>query len=145
MSRTTVFRWHKKFQGGREEVRDEERCGRGRDVHWVPHGQIVDKEYYLEVLMEFRKRFRRERPELFKSGQWHLHQDNAPTYKSIMVTSYLTEMGVKTVPHPPYNPDLAACEFWMFPRLKEKLRGRRFEDVKEMKEAVTEALDTFTL
>ena len=33
----------------------------------------------------------------------------------------------------------------MFPRLKEKLRGRRFEDVEEMKEAVTEALDTFTL
>ena len=114
-------------------------------IHWVPHGQMVNKEYYVEVLREFRKRFRRKRPELFKSGQWHLHQDNAPTHKSIMVTSYLTEMGVKTVPHPPYSPDLAPCDYWMFPRLKEKLRGRRFEDVEEMKEAVTEALDTFTL
>ena len=38
-------------------------------INWVPHGQMVNKEYYLEVLREFRKRFRRKRPELFKSGQ----------------------------------------------------------------------------
>lgn len=54
-------------------------------------------------------------------------------------------MVINTVPHPPYSLDLAPCDFWMFPRLKEKLRGRNFEDVEEMKEAVTEALDTFTL
>ena len=56
---------------------------------------MVNKEHYVEVLREFRKRFRRKRPELFKSGQWHLHQDNARTHKSIMVTNYLTEMGSK--------------------------------------------------
>ena len=38
-------------------------------MHWVPTGQTVNKEYYVEVLMEFRKRFLRERPALFKSGQ----------------------------------------------------------------------------
>ena len=54
-------------------------------------------------------------------------------------------MGIKTVPHPPYNLDLAPCDFWMVPRLKEKLRGRRFEDGEEIKEAVTEGLDTYTL
>ena len=98
----------------------------------------------MEVLRKFRKRFRRKMPELFKSGQWHLHQDNAPTHKSIM-TNYLTEIGIKTVPHPVYSPDLAPCDLCMFPRLKEKLRGCRFDDVEEMKETVTEALDTFTL
>ena len=51
-----------------------------------------------------------------------------------MVTSYPTEMGNKIVPHPPYSPDMSPCDFWMFPRLKEKLRGRRFEDVEEMRE-----------
>ena len=40
MSRATMFRWHKKFQEGREEVRDEERCGRERDVR-TP--DLVDK------------------------------------------------------------------------------------------------------
>ena len=42
-------------------------------MHWVPTGQTVNKEYYVEVLREFRKRFRRKRPALFKSGQWHFH------------------------------------------------------------------------
>ena len=54
-------------------------------------------------------------------------------------------MGIKTVPHPPYSLDLAPCDFWMVPRLKEKFRGHRFEDGEAIKEAVTEGLDTFTL
>ena len=46
-------------------------------MHWLPTGQTVNKEYYVEVLREFRKKFRRKRPALFKSGQWYFHQDNA--------------------------------------------------------------------
>ena len=56
---------------------------------------------------EFRKRFRRKRLALFKSGQWHFHQDNAPVYNSILVIDYLSKMGIKTVPQPPNRPDLA--------------------------------------
>ena len=70
-------------------------------MHWVPTGQTVIKEYYVEVLREFRKRFRWKRPALFKSGQWCFRQDNAPVYNSILVTDDLTKMGIKTVPHPP--------------------------------------------
>ena len=88
----------------------------------------VNKEYYVEVLREFRKRFRWKRPALFKSGQWHFQQGNAPVHNSILVTDYLTKMGIKTVPHPPYSPDLAPCDFWLFPKLKEKLRGCRWDN-----------------
>ena len=49
-------------------------------------------------------------------------------------------MGIKTVPQPPYSPDLAPCDFWLFP----KLRGRRYETIEEMKEAVMKVIDTFT-
>ena len=86
------------------------------------------------------KRFRQKRPALFKSGQWHFHQDNAPVYNSILVTDYLTKMGIKTVRHRPYNPDLAPCDFWLFP----KLRGCCYEIIKEMKEAVTKVIETLT-
>ena len=79
-----------------------------------------------------------KRPALFKSGQWHFHQDNAPVHNSILVTDYLTKMGIKTVSHPPYSPDLAPCDFWLFP----KLTGCRYETIEEMKEAVTKVLDT---
>ena len=113
-------------------------------MHWVPTGQTVNKEYYVEVLREFRKRFRRERPAQFKSGQWHFHQDNAPVHNSILVTDYLTKMGIKTVPQPLYSADLAPCDFCLFPKLKEKLRGCCYETIEEMKEAMTKVIDTLT-
>ena len=47
-------------------------------------------------------------------------------------------MGIKTVPNPPYSPDLAPCDFWLFP----KLTGCRYETIDEMKEAVTKIIDT---
>ena len=49
-------------------------------------------------------------------------------------------MGIKTVPHPPSSPDLAPCDFWLFP----KLTGCRYETIEEMKEAMTKVIDTLT-
>ena len=49
-------------------------------------------------------------------------------------------MGIKTVPQPPYSPDLAPCDFWSFA----KLIGC-YETIEEMKEAVTKVIDTLTL
>ena len=109
-------------------------------MHWVPTGQTVNKEYYVEALREFRKRFLGKRAALFKSGQCHFNRDNALVNNSILVTDYLTKLGIKTVPHPPYSPDLAPCDFWLFP----KLRGCRYETIEEMKEAVTKVIDTLT-
>ena len=113
-------------------------------MHWVPTGQTVNKEYYVEVLREFRKRFHQKKSALFKSGQWHFHEDNVPVHNSIIVIDYLTKMGIKTVPQPPYSPDLAPCDFCLFPKLKENLRGCRYETIEEMKEAVMKVIDTFT-
>ena len=53
-------------------------------------------------------------------------------------------MGIKTVPHPPNSPDLGHCDFWLFPKLKEKLRGCRYEIIEEMEEAVTKVIDPLT-
>ena len=109
-------------------------------MHWVPTGQTVNKEYYVEVLREFRKRFRQKRPALFKLGQWRFHQDNVPVHNSILLTDYLTKMGIKTVPHPPYSLDIAPCDFWLFP----KLRDCHYETIEKMKEAVMKVIDTLT-
>ena len=77
------------------------------------------------------------RRSLFKSGQLHFQLDNAPVYNSIVFTDYLTKMGINTVLLPPYSPDLAPCDFWLFP----KLRGYRYETIEEMKEVVTKVID----
>ena len=49
-------------------------------------------------------------------------------------------MGINTVRHPPYNPDLAPYDFCFFP----KLRLCRYETTEEMKEAVTKVIETLT-
>ena len=94
----------------------------------------------MDVLREFRKRFRRKRPALFKSAQSHFQQDNAPVHNSILVTDYLTKMGIETIPQPPLGPDFGTGDFCLFPQL----RGCRYETIEEMKEAVTKDMDTLT-
>ena len=74
----------------------------------------------------------------------HFHKDNAPVHNSILVTDYLTKMNIKTVPQPPYSQDLAPCDFCLFPKLKENLRGCGYETIEEMKKAVTKVIDTLT-
>ena len=64
----------------------------------------------------------------------------APVHNSVLVTDYLTKMDIKTVPHPPYSPDLVPCNFCLFP----KLRACRYERIEEMKEAVMKVIDTLT-
>ena len=49
-------------------------------------------------------------------------------------------MGIKTVPHPPYSPDIAPSDFWLFPQHT----GCRYETIEVMKEAVTKVIDTHT-
>ena len=142
MNRASVFEWYKRFKEGRESVRDDERCGRSKEVN-TPDliGQRVRvRVNYAEVLREFRKRFRQKRPALFQSGQWHFQQDNAPVDNSILITDYLSKMVIKTVRHPPYSPDLALWDFWLF----SKLRGCHYETIEEMKEALMKVTDMLT-
>ena len=140
MNRASDFQWHKRLKEGRESVRDDERCGRSKEVN---RPELIGQRIRVRVTMlrEFRKRFRRKRPALFKSGQWHFHLDYTPVHNSILVTDYLTKMGINTVPLSPYSRDLAPCDFWLFP----KPRGYRYETIEEMKEAVTKVIDTLTL
>ena len=45
-----------------------------------------------------------------------------------------------TPPQPSYSPDLAPCDFCLFP----KLRGCRYETIEVMKETVTKVIDKLT-
>ena len=94
MNRASVFYWHKRFKEGRESVWDDERCGRSKEVN-TP--ELIGLLCWC-----------------FKGVQEEIPLEEAPVHTSILVTDYLTKMGIKTVPHPPYSPDLAPCDFWLF-------------------------------
>ena len=129
---------HQFLSGIRDSRKAGSLWGMMRDVRGVR--KSIDQNWLAKGLREFRKRFRQKRPALFKSGQWHFHQDNAPVHNFILVTDYLTKMGIKTVSQPSYSPDLAPCDFWLIP----KFRGCRYETIEEMKEAVMKVIDTLT-
>jgi hypothetical protein len=46
----------------------------------------------------------------------------------------LAKHSIPVVPHPPYSPDLAPCDFFLVPRLKSTLKGKRFQDVAEIQQ-----------
>ena len=71
--------------------------GVGKLIHQSWLAKELGLDYYVEVLTEFRKRFCRKRPTLFKLGQWYFKLDNAPVNNSILFTDYLPKMGIKTL------------------------------------------------
>ncbi|KAG7154705.1 Mariner Mos1 transposase-like 3 [Homarus americanus] len=92
------------------------------------------KEYYIEVLHQLRDAVRRKRPQLWASGDWQLHHDNAPAHSSRLVQGFLAKHRITQVSQPPYSPDLVPCNFWLFSKQKSPLKGKRFQTVDEIKE-----------
>ena len=69
------------------------------------------------------------------TGDWQLHHDNVPAHASCLVQSFLVRLQITQVTHTPYNPDLAPpCVFWLFPKLKSPLKGKRFQIIDEIQE-----------
>lgn len=106
---------------------------------FVPPEKTVNGAFYSEVLTRLRNRITRARPALAKS--WKLHHDNAPCHGAIVVRQLLAKFGVATLPHPPYSPDLAPPDFFLFPRIKRELKGRRFDTIEKCQAAATTALN----
>ena len=73
---------------------------------YIPKGQTVDQQVYKEVLIHFWDATRRKRPELWSSGDYYLHHDNAPAHTVLKVHNQLTKNKVSVLPHPQYSPDL---------------------------------------
>ncbi len=51
--------------------------------------------------------------------------NNAQPHTAVVIQAYL-EWNIKVRPHPPYSPDLAPCDYWLFPTLKKAIRGQHF-------------------
>lgn len=101
---------------------------------FLPQGQSVNAEYYLGVLRRLRENIRLKRKELWDNKSWFLHHDNAPAHTSRLVRDYLNKNNVNIVPQAPYSPDMAPCDFFLFPKLKLPLRGKHFETIEVIKE-----------
>ncbi|UYV70735.1 hypothetical protein LAZ67_8000406 [Cordylochernes scorpioides] len=96
---------------------------------------------YKEIIVRLRDAIRRKINQLFKLKQWKLLHDNALDHRAIIVQDYSAKHSVSVLPHPPYSPDIAPCDFFFFPKLKMTLKGRRFSSSSEVIENATVELN----
>ena len=111
-------------------------------VHYefVPTGQTVIQAYYLEVLKRLRENVRWKRSEIFANNSWILHHDNALTHTALPVREILATKQITVLEHPAYSPDLAPSDFFLFPKIKEILKRRHFNDIGDIRINTTAAL-----
>jgi histone-lysine N-methyltransferase SETMAR len=105
---------------------------------FVPEGRTVNAEFYKGVMDRHLKRIQRVGPISFCSRDFFLLHDNAPAHKAASVCQFLTPENVTTLYHPPYCPDLSPPDYFLFPKLKMKLKGLHLADVAEIQGAVTD-------
>jgi len=73
---------------------------------------------------------------------WLLHHDNDLSHISVFTHQFLAKNKMAVIPHPPYSPDLSPCDFFLFPKMKLKLKGRRFDTIEEIQAESQKVLDT---
>ena len=108
---------------------------------WLPKGMTVTASYYISVLHRLKDAVEKKRPELASSG-WLLHHDNASSHTAGIVGTHLKINGINLLSHPPYSPDMAPCDFWLFFRTKKPMKGKRFSNLDEIKENTAAALNS---
>ncbi|CAH2001383.1 unnamed protein product [Acanthoscelides obtectus] len=69
-----------------------------------------------------------------------LHQDNASSHTAQKTRQYLTKENVELLDHPPYSPDLSPNDFFTFQKIKNRLRGQRFQSPEEAVDAFKNAV-----
>lgn len=105
----------------------------------VPCGKSVTAVYYRDFLQNLRRKMHKNRPQLLNARPLILH-DNARPHIGHVVTEKLREYGWEVLPHPPYSPDMSPPDYDLFTKLKQPMRGRRFQSLEELSTAVTQAI-----
>jgi len=91
----------------------------------VPKGKTVNAEFYEAATDRLLKRIHRVRPAAFCCRDFFLLHDNAPAHKAASVLQFFTPPPKKNVTplyHRTYSPDLSSPDYFLFPKLKIKLK-----------------------
>ena len=99
-----------------------------RGVIHIDHlkkGRIINAEYYTNLLDRFNEYLKKKRPHLTKEKVL-FHQDNARVHTCVVSMTKFHELRYELLVHPPYSPDLAPSDYFLFPNLKKWLGGKGF-------------------
>ena len=94
-------------------------------IDYLQRGNTINSDYYCDLLYRLKDAIKEKRRGKLRNGVLFL-QDNAPAHKAHQTMDVLQQLGFQCLDHPPYSPDLAPSDYFLFPNLKKSLKGRRF-------------------
>ncbi len=103
---------------------------------FVPAGMGVNGIFYAGFMRRLREAIRCKRPQMWHRNSFWLHHDGASAHQSDPVMNFLNATHTKILPHPPYSPDLAPSDFFLFNHIKSRMRGLRFATLEELRTKV---------
>jgi hypothetical protein len=115
-------------KGAASQIKHESHVDGFFDIEGVVHyeflhqGQTGNHWHYLEVLQHLRENVRRRTPQLWRNNSWFLHHDE-PAHELLLILEFLANINTTVLLQPPYSPDLAPADFFLFPKLKSILKG----------------------
>ncbi len=104
--------------------------------------ETITSERYCQTLSNLKECIRKKRPHLWEGRSFLIHHDNASPHTSDFTMKKIQKWGLTILDHPPYSPDLAPCDFALFPKLKSHLRGHRFATIASVQKEVRNILAT---
>ena len=108
----------------------------------VKKGKSITGKYYKDVVLKKLKKYYQKRRPATGFKHVRLLHGNAPAHTSAIVTAFLKKEKVTVLPHPPYSPELAPCDFFLFPKLKAFLAGRKYQSRQALGSAIHQYLIT---
>jgi hypothetical protein len=107
-------------------------------LNMLPQRDTMDSDYFSDEIIGGLDQFCYPEGRKSRQRKMVLHFDNAPIHNTSTVATKLGASGFRRMKHPPYSPDLAPCDFFLFGYLKERLRGESFAEEGELTAAIRE-------
>lgn len=104
-------------------------------IEFMPRGETINSAAYCETLQRLKRAIQNKRRGMLSAKVFLIH-DNARPHASARTQEELQRLKWEIFGHPPYSPDLAPSDYHLFPKLKEFLGGKQFDNDEELKEAV---------
>lgn len=106
-------------------------------IDYLPPKETINSDYYVNLLDKLDEAIKQKRPRK-SDTKIIFHQDNAPCHTSAKTMAKLHQLGYKVLPHPPYSPDIAPSDYYLFSDLKNSLANQRYSNNEEVMAAVND-------
>ena len=154
---TQTYKWFKRFKNGWMSVTDEE-CSWwpltrtttenvAKVWHWRHRAKGICSTRTngeRKILLCHSEVTEGKHPDKWHNNSRAQHHDNVPAHVLHNVRQFLSSTKMTVIPHPPYSPDLVPCDFFLFPKMKLKLKGRHVQSTEEIQKESQKVIKTLT-